>query len=84
MSEIFNQYSFLWMTLLALLVITGVLRLLRLERRTIVSAVCVTALTFTGAWLVLRQSNTDVSSMGTAETLIGNGKPTLVEFFSQY
>ena len=41
-------------------------------------------LIFGGAGLALRQTVSDVSSPEAAAALIGNGKPTFVEFFSQY
>jgi hypothetical protein len=82
--ELFNQFSFIWISLIILLIGAGVMRLFRLKWRVILPVIVIATLAFTGAWLALRQSVSDVNNADAAVALIGSGKPTFVEFFSQY
>ncbi len=84
MTAIFNQYSFVWALLVLIVVAIGVMRVVGLKRRMIGLVIALLALIFGGAGLALRQTVSDVSSTEAAAALIGNGKPTFVEFFSQY
>ncbi len=83
---IFNRFSFVWIAgfgvLVAGLVMWRVQRLpiwLRIGTPLALSLVAVVL------WLALRPSGTpEIKTMADAERLIGSGKPTVIEFFSEY
>ncbi len=60
------------------------MRLLRLRWRTIVWIGIITGIVFVIGWTALRPGMSDVTSMEAAQNLLTNGKPTFVEFFSNY
>ncbi len=84
MAVLFNQYSYLLMSAVSILIVGLLLRALR-TRRTIVliSMVVLVALSSAG-WITQRPTWDDVDSLEEAEALLRNGKPTFVEFYSQY
>ncbi len=84
MTQIFNQYSYVFISLGVLLIASLLLRILRIRWRHIAITMTVSSLVLGGAWLLARPALSDVNNLQAAETLLTNGKPTLVEFFSQY
>ncbi len=84
MSAIFNQFSYVFISFGVMIGILVILRVLRWQWRRAIPLTIVAGLIMFGAWLMLRPSVSDASELQTAEALLNNGKPTLVEFFSQY
>lgn len=84
MENMFNQYSYI---LISLTVITASVFLLFryvVDRRVIAgTAALLIALSIAGHFL-LRPGSSDINSVGAAEAALRNGKPTLIEFFSNY
>jgi thiol-disulfide isomerase/thioredoxin len=84
MPSIFNQYSFVFLSLGILLLMFIGLRILRARRiATLVTMATVVLLLIVGQ-LILRPGLSDVNSVQAAETLLTNGKPSFIEFFSNY
>lgn len=84
MSSLFNQYSYILFSLAAFAAVLVLLRLARVKPAvTVAAGLLVLALTAAG-WLVLRPGASDVDSLSAAEAMINSGKPTFVEFFSNY
>lgn len=84
MTQFFNQYSYVFISLGILLAVGLFLRRLQIRWRYISAALVAGGLVLGGAWLLARPSLSDVNDLQAAETLLTNGKPTFVEFFSQY
>lgn len=84
MNQFFNQYSFVFLSLGILLSIGLALRLLNIKWRTVGISLGVGLVALVIGWAVLRPNLSDVNTVEAAENLIANGKPTFVEFFSQY
>src|SRR5688572_28311963 len=85
MPNLFNQYSYVFFSLGALLV--GLLALrygLRLRWPASLLGVAALAGVLVAGWLILRPGASDVDSLEAAEAMIDSGKPTFVEFFSNY
>jgi len=84
MDSIFNQYSYVFISIGALLGMLVILRVLRIQwRLTLASLAAITVILVIG-WLVLRPAQSDVDSIDSADLMLANGKPTFVEFFSKY
>lgn len=84
MSSIGNQFSFVFFALGTLIAVLLVLRWRRVHWRATVIIGLVIALVFTGGFLAFRVGASDVSSVGAAQAQIGNGKPTFLEFYSNF
>lgn len=84
MSQFFNQYSYVLLSLGILLVLGVLLRILRLRWRYVTGILIIGMLVLSSVWLLARPALSDVNTLQAAETLLTNGKPTFVEFFSQY
>lgn len=84
MSAIFNQFSYVFISIAILIGVAVALRALRWRWRRIIPFTFIAGLLLFGAWLALRPTVSDASEIQTAEALLSNGKPTMVEFFSQY
>jgi thiol-disulfide isomerase/thioredoxin len=79
-----NQYSFLLITALILFV-TAAVQIYRHARwRTVLTSLVVVGLVIGAAYAALRPGASDVDSLEAAESVIANGQPTMVEFFSNY
>lgn len=84
MVSIFNQYSYIFISLGALLGMLVILRVLRFKwRQTLISIAAIGTILLVG-WLILRPAQSDVDNVASADVLLSNGKPTFVEFFSKY
>jgi thiol-disulfide isomerase/thioredoxin len=84
MNSIFNQYSYLFISVGALLAMFIILRVLKIQwRLTLASLITIAGILIIG-WFILRPAKGDVDSVKSAEAVLTNGKPTFVEFFSQY
>lgn len=82
--SVFNQFSYVLISAVVLVASVALLRRYNVDRRMIaVFTVAVIALSVSGA-LLLRPGNSDVDSVQMARETINNGKPTLLEFFSNY
>jgi thiol-disulfide isomerase/thioredoxin len=84
MSNLVNQFSYpLFATAV---VIVALLVLWRLQLRKTLLGLGVLALVaiFAAGWVILRPGAQDVDSVAAAEQVIASGRPTLVEFFSNY
>lgn len=84
MSSLFNQYSYLLMSAGIILLVGLVLRTLRTRRAIALTSIIVLVALSIGGWITLRPTWDDVTSLEDAEALLSNGKPTFVEFYSQY
>lgn len=82
--DIGNQYSYLFIAAGVILGVVLLLRLLRVRWVGVGSAALLVVVLFTAGWLLLRPGASDVESLDAADTLLNNGNPTLVEFFSNY
>jgi thiol-disulfide isomerase/thioredoxin len=81
---ILNEYSFIFVSLFVIVGSFILLRRLRFRRRFAYPATVTLGIILLVAYLLLRPGLSDVSSLQAAEDLLGNGKPTFVEFFSNY
>jgi len=83
--SIFNQYSYLFISLLML---AAVYLVMRFVIRTRAPFIAVVELALAGllvlGLLVLRPGRSDVNGVEQAEALLQNGKPTFLEFFSNF
>ena len=84
MSNLFNQYSYLLFTASATVVVLLVLWRLRVRKPLVGLAGLALVVAFSAGWLVLRPGLSDVDSVAAAEQVINSGRPTLVEFYSNY
>jgi thiol-disulfide isomerase/thioredoxin len=80
-----NQYSYIFFSIGAVLVAAFALRRVWRVRWPLIglAAVALAGL-FTAGFFVLRPGDSDVDSLAAAEAAINSGKPTLVEFYSNY
>ncbi len=82
---ILNQFSYPLIALGVLLVSLLLLRrLVRVPWRYVAGIEVLLAALFVIGFFVLRPGASDVSTVEEARALIGNGRPTFVEFFSNY
>ena len=82
--NILNQYSYLLISSAIILASIFVLRHYVESRRVIaVTVASLIVLSLTGLFL-LRPGDSDVNDTETARAMIANGKPTFLEFFSNY
>lgn len=84
MDLLFNQYSYLTFTAAAAILIVLVLWRLRVRKLLLGLAALVLVAVIAGGWLVLRPGAQDVDSLSVAEQVINSGRPTMVEFYSNY
>lgn len=84
MTSLFNQYSYLLMSAAITVVVALVLRALRFRRLAIVTSTLVIGSVSVAGWIALRPAWNDVSSLSEAQAILDNGRPTFVEFYSQY
>jgi hypothetical protein len=84
MREIFQQYSYVWISLGVVLVSIAVMRILHLRWRVTLLAAGGLAVVLGASLLILRPGQSDVNSFQAAEAMLTNGKPTFLEFFSNY
>jgi thiol-disulfide isomerase/thioredoxin len=84
MSSILNQYSYVFISLFAIVVVVIGLRRLRQNWLITAAAGLVMIALALGGWFALRPGVSDVDSAAAAEAVINSGKPTFVEFYSNY
>ncbi len=84
MDRIFNQYSYVVISLVVLVAVILVLRYFLTNWRVISTAVTGLLILMIAGFLLLRPGFSDVDSMSAAEAMIRNGRPTFMEFFSNY
>ncbi|HLV33498.1 MAG TPA: thioredoxin domain-containing protein [Spirillospora sp.] len=84
MQSILNQYSYIVISLAILSASVILLWRYGIDRR-IVAGVALFLATFSAAGLLLlRPGISDIDSVSSAQAALRNGKPTLIEFFSNY
>lgn len=84
MNIIFNQYSYLTFTVLGTLLLLFILWRSRVRWWRIGLVGLALAVAIAAGWLVLRPGSSDVDSVAAAEQVLSSGKPTLIEFYSNY
>lgn len=84
MDSIFNQYSYIVISLVVLAATILVLRYFLSSWRVISAAVSGLLILMIAVFLLLRPGLSDTDSLSAAQAIIRNGKPTFVEFFSNY
>jgi thiol-disulfide isomerase/thioredoxin len=84
MDKFFNQYSYIFLSLGLILGSIVVLLALRQRRSVILGVAAALAVVLVLGNFVVRPGSSDVNSVAGAKALLANGKPTLVEFFSNY
>jgi hypothetical protein len=82
--SLFNQYSYVIGSLIILVVVLLAMRRFHVRRVALGSAVIVIVFVLLAGFLILRPGNSDVNSTQAAEAMLKNGKPTFLEFFSNY
>ncbi len=85
MQALFNQYSYLFLVGGVMLAAAVALRLIfRRSRRVTGVAVLLLAVVSLAGWIVLRPTPGNVSDLAQAEATLHGGKPTVLEFYSDY
>lgn len=84
MAQLFNQYSYLFLGAALLLALVMVLRWRQAQWRVVFGTAVAGVLLLGGIWAVVRQSAGTVDTLASAEATLRNGRPTFLEFFSQY
>ena len=84
MNTFFNQYSYILISAGVLILTALVLRYTLASRKAIVTALFGLLVLSVAGFFVLRPGAGDVDSVTTAEATLLNGKPTFLEFFSNY
>lgn len=84
MAEIGNQYSFVIFGFIGLIALFAFLRWRRMSWGATLMVLVIAGSILTLGNLALRPGWSDVDTFNEAESLIANGQPTLVEFFSNY
>jgi thiol-disulfide isomerase/thioredoxin len=84
MSSLGNQFSFVLISLGVLIGVVILLRVLHRSWRVTTGAGLVVVVAALIAFFILRPGLSDVDSVQAAESMLQSGKPTMVEFFSNY
>jgi thiol-disulfide isomerase/thioredoxin len=84
MDRLFNQYSFVLISAGVLIAVVIILWRLSVSRRVISATVGLLLVFVLVSYFLLRPGLGDVNSTSAAESIIQNGKPTFLEFFSNY
>lgn len=84
MNAILNQYSYVFISLGALLALLLILRVVRVRWPLIAVTLLAVTAVLTSGWMILHPTLNDVDNSQDAEIMLTNGKPTFVEFFSKY
>ncbi len=84
MENIFNQYSYILISLIVIVASIGLLLRYAVDRRVIAGTAAALILLSTAGHFLLRPGNSDVNSVSAAQSTLRNGKPTMIEFFSNY
>jgi hypothetical protein len=84
MREFFQQHSYIFISLGVVFGLMVVLRVLRVRWRYTLLATGGIATVLTLALFILRPGLSDVDSVQATEAMLRNGRPTFLEFFSNY
>lgn len=84
MQQIFNQYSYVIAGLGLLATLIALLRWRRVRWGTTLGVAFLAVLALTWAWSVVRPNTGTVDTLASAEATLTNGRPSFVEFYSQY
>lgn len=84
MNILFNQYSYPTFAAIGTLAILFVLWRLRARKLILGLVGLALVIVFAFGWLALRPGSSDVDTVAAAEQVIHSGRPTLVEFYSNY
>lgn len=81
---LFNQFSYVFIGFAAAGGAALLLRLARRPWRQVLAVAAVVALVFAGVWFAVRPGFSDIDSVQAFEATLANGRPSLLEFFSNY
>lgn len=84
MENIFNQYSYILISLAVLVASAVLLWRYTADKRIIAGMMIVLVLLSITGLLLLRPGSSDINSVSAAQAALRNGKPTFMEFFSNY
>lgn len=84
MREFLQQHSYVFISLGVVFGLMVALRVLRVRWRYALLATGGIAMVLTLALFILRPGLSDVDSVQAAEAMLRNGRPTFLEFFSNY
>ena len=84
LNPFFNQFSVIWMSLLAVAFVVVLLRWRRIPWPVIGLALVGILLVGGGIYLSIRPGTSDTNTVDESISLINNGRPTFLEFFSNY
>ncbi len=84
MESIFNQYSYILISLTVIIASAVLLRHYAVDGRTAAATLAAIAALSIAGHLLLRPGQSDVNSVEAARAALTNGKPTFMEFFSNY
>jgi len=84
MRELLQQHSYVFISLGVVFGLVVILRLVRLRWRYTLLGAGGLAVVLAAALLILRPGLSDIDSVQAAEAMLHNGRPTFLEFFSNY
>jgi thiol-disulfide isomerase/thioredoxin len=84
MENIFNQYSYILISLAVIAASVGLLLRYVTDRRVIAGTAALLICFSIAGHFLLRPGSSDINSVSAAQAALRNGKPTLIEFFSNY
>lgn len=83
--ELANQYSYIIFSAALIAIILGIMRIaLRLRWPLIAAAGMILSAAALLLFIIVRPGSSDVDSLSEADSILSNGHPTLIEFFSNY
>lgn len=82
--DILNQYSYVLISLAVIIVSVLLLRRYGVSNRVLIMTFLSLVFLSAAVFFLLRPGSGDVDSITTAEATLNNGKPTFLEFFSNY
>lgn len=84
MENLFNQYSYVIISLSVLVASLILLRRYNADRRVMASAMVLLLVLVVAGNFLLRPGKSDIDSVDAAQMALQNGRPTFIEFFSNY
>ena len=84
MQEFLQTHSYVFISMGVVAGLMVALRALRVRWRYVLGTALILSLVLTVGLLILRPGVSDVDSVQAAEAMIHNGRPTFLEFFSNY
>jgi thiol-disulfide isomerase/thioredoxin len=84
MEHLFNQYSYILISLIVIVASVGLLLRYVADRRIIAGAAAILITLSIAGHFLLRPGFSDVDTVSAAQATLRNGRPTMIEFFSNY